>query len=313
MLTEAAASRRQITSRERRRLLLVVLVDGVGVHPRAHVAAVVRPALVEHHQLLGCPDRQLPQQDLVDQREDRRVRADAQGQRQDRHRREQRAAAQAADRQAEVSQGVHGGLDGAGRLGVCLIVVSFDPARAEGLDRIKGDRRPRRHEQAHPYRRRNHPQAGGAADAPAGPRDPAVRPSRPHADCALGERLQGERGEPEPAARRHDDAARSLQEAPLAGGGADVLPAAPAVRQALRGAERAGRRDRRAHPDAGRRQPRHGARRRRDHAHSAPAEGTRGGAGADLAAAACARDRPEGSADDGQARPPSAATTAPTI
>ena len=57
--------------------------------------------------------------------------------------------------------------------------------------------------------------------------------------------------------RRHDDAARSLQEAPLAGGRTDVLPAAPAVRQALRTSRTSWSDvDRRAHPDARRRQPR---------------------------------------------------------
>src|SRR5262245_53708437 len=55
----------------------------------------------------------------------------------------------------------------------------------------------------------------------------------------------------EPAPRRHDYAARPLQEAPLAGQRADVLPAAPPLRQALRRAERAGGCHRRAHPSLG--------------------------------------------------------------
>ena len=38
------------------------------------------------------------------------------------------------------------------------------------------------------------------------------------ADRAVGERVQGKRRESEPAAGRHDHAARPVQEAPLAGG-----------------------------------------------------------------------------------------------
>ena len=85
------------------------------------------------------------------------------------------------------------------------------------------------------------PQTRAADHCSAFVRDPAVRPSGPHADRARRERLQGERREPEPDPRRHDHPARPVQEAPLAGGRADLLPAAPALRQALRGAERAGR------------------------------------------------------------------------
>ena len=65
-------------------------------------------------------------------------------------------------------------------------------------------------------------------------------------------------------------------------------------------AERARRRDRRTHPAARRRQPGDGARHRRDDADPPPAQGTRRGAGPDLPAPACARDRPEGSAHDGE-------------
>ena len=85
-------------------LLLVVLVDGIGVHPGAHVAAHVGALLIEHDQLIGTSHRQLAQQHLVDQREDRGVGPDPQGERQDRHSREQRAAAQAANRKAEVGK-----------------------------------------------------------------------------------------------------------------------------------------------------------------------------------------------------------------
>jgi hypothetical protein len=39
----------------------------------------VRPLLIEHHQLLGLLHRQLPQHDLVDQREYRRIGTDPEG------------------------------------------------------------------------------------------------------------------------------------------------------------------------------------------------------------------------------------------
>jgi hypothetical protein len=55
----------------------------------AHVAAVVRALLEQHDQLLGRRNRQLPQQDLIDQREDGGVRADSQSKRQDRDDREE--------------------------------------------------------------------------------------------------------------------------------------------------------------------------------------------------------------------------------
>ena len=78
-----------------------------------HVAAVVRPLLVEHHQLIGVGHRQLAQQDLVDQREDRGIRADAERQRQDRDDREQRAAPEPADGKAKVVGGQsHVGMSG---------------------------------------------------------------------------------------------------------------------------------------------------------------------------------------------------------
>ena len=87
---------------ERLGALLVLLVDRIGVHARAHVAAAVRARLIQHHQLVRVLHRQLAQQDLVDQREDRGVRADAERERQDRDDRKQRAAKEAADGQLEV-------------------------------------------------------------------------------------------------------------------------------------------------------------------------------------------------------------------
>jgi len=67
--------------RERLRARLVVLIDRIGVHPGTHVAAVVRSALIEHDELFGRADRQLPKEELVDQREDRRVGANSQRER----------------------------------------------------------------------------------------------------------------------------------------------------------------------------------------------------------------------------------------
>ena len=95
--------------------LLVLLINRIRVHARAHVAAVVRPLLVEHHQFIGVLHGQPTQQDLIDERVDSGVRADAERQRQDRDDREQRAAAQPAQRHTEVVTGQHhGGLDGRG-------------------------------------------------------------------------------------------------------------------------------------------------------------------------------------------------------
>ena len=84
--------------------LLQILIQRIRVHPRAHVAAHVRAALVEHDQLLGRRDRQLAQQNLVDQREDGRIGTDAEGERQNRHRRKQWTAAKSPDCQAQVGQ-----------------------------------------------------------------------------------------------------------------------------------------------------------------------------------------------------------------
>jgi hypothetical protein len=62
---------------KRLRPLLEVLVDGIGVHPRSHVAAVVIAQLVQHDQFLGCFHRELAQQNLVDEGEDCGIGADA--------------------------------------------------------------------------------------------------------------------------------------------------------------------------------------------------------------------------------------------
>jgi hypothetical protein len=73
--------------------LLEILVERIRVHPDPHVAAVVRALLVEHDQLVGVRDRQLPEQDLVDQRKNRGVGANPERQREDGHGGEQRTAA----------------------------------------------------------------------------------------------------------------------------------------------------------------------------------------------------------------------------
>ena len=85
--------------------LLILLINGIGVHPRSHVAAVVCALLVQHHQLVRSRHRQLAQQNLIDQREDRGVGADAQCQRQDRHNGEQRAAEEPAHGKPDVVEG----------------------------------------------------------------------------------------------------------------------------------------------------------------------------------------------------------------
>jgi len=73
----------------------------------------VRPLLVEHHQAIRLGDRQPAQQDLVDEREDGGVGADAKGERQDGDGGEERAAAQPAKSQPQISSGSgHASFDG---------------------------------------------------------------------------------------------------------------------------------------------------------------------------------------------------------
>lgn len=86
--------------------LSVLLVNRIRVHPRAHIAAAVGPLLIKHDQLVRALDRQLAQQNLVDQREDGRVRPNSERQRQDGDNREQGTAEQSADGELEV---VHAG------------------------------------------------------------------------------------------------------------------------------------------------------------------------------------------------------------
>src|ERR1700723_2931559 len=101
------------------------------------------------------------------------------------------------------------------------------------------------------------------------PRNSALRDGGEPADFARSEGPRDQRRQTQPDSGRHHDPPRHVQEASLAGGGADVLSTAPAVRQAFRRAVGIGGRDRRAGSNAGRRIHRHGARRRRDDAHHA--------------------------------------------
>ena len=90
--------------RQRFGLLLKVLVQRIGVHPRAHVAAHVAGFLMQHHQLIGSSDRELPQEDLVDQRKNRGVGADSERNRGNRHNRKQRTSTEAPDRKLDIGK-----------------------------------------------------------------------------------------------------------------------------------------------------------------------------------------------------------------
>src|SRR5437899_3521030 len=58
----------------------------------------------QQHDLFRMLDRQQPQDQLIDQREDGRIGADPQGQRQDRHQAEDRRLPEAADGEQDVLQ-----------------------------------------------------------------------------------------------------------------------------------------------------------------------------------------------------------------
>ncbi len=79
-----------------------VLVHRVGDGVRPRVAAVVRPAAVEQHQFLRVLDWQQLENDLVDEGEDGGVGADAEGERKQGHRREERRLAERTNSVAEV-------------------------------------------------------------------------------------------------------------------------------------------------------------------------------------------------------------------
>jgi hypothetical protein len=80
----------------------------------------VRTLLVQHAELVGRPDRQLAQQHLVDQREDRRVGANPGRERQNRHAGEEGVA-------AEATQGVYR-IEGRGGRIFVIEAASLDEA-----------------------------------------------------------------------------------------------------------------------------------------------------------------------------------------
>ena len=95
-----------------------VFVHRERQHVAARIAAVVVARAAEQHELLGLSHGDRAQQHFVDQREDGGVRADAQGDRQQRDRREKRGAAEAADGVSQIARKVlHRAcaLDGVGR------------------------------------------------------------------------------------------------------------------------------------------------------------------------------------------------------
>ncbi len=87
---------------ERRSFLLVVLVDGVGMHAGAHVISVVGAALKEHHQLIRIFYGKLPEHELVHQSKDRGVRADAESKGKNGYGRKEWAAANGSQRESQV-------------------------------------------------------------------------------------------------------------------------------------------------------------------------------------------------------------------
>jgi hypothetical protein len=62
---------------ERLTALLQVLIERVRVHAGAHVAPAVRSLLVEHDELVGILDRELAEEQLIEQREDGGIGPDA--------------------------------------------------------------------------------------------------------------------------------------------------------------------------------------------------------------------------------------------
>jgi hypothetical protein len=85
-------------------LLLEILVHGVGRHTRSPIAAHVRTGGPDHDELFGLRHRKQAQHQLVDQGEDGRVGADAEGKGGHGDQSEERTAPQAAQRKSEVKQ-----------------------------------------------------------------------------------------------------------------------------------------------------------------------------------------------------------------
>ena len=108
-------------------------------------------------------------------------------------------------------------------------------------------------------------------------RDPALRHPAPAADRPARQGASEELHAPQRDPRRLMVLYQPLQEAPLAGRRPDLLPAAPALRQARRGAERARRPARRARPEPRRHRGRRSAPRGRADDDPAAARRRRGG------------------------------------
>ena len=89
---------------KRLRLLLEILIDRVRMHAVAHVVSVVGAPLIQHHQLVRLLHRQLAQQNLIKQGENRRIAANPQRHREDRHRGEQRTATKRAQSKSKVQR-----------------------------------------------------------------------------------------------------------------------------------------------------------------------------------------------------------------
>src|SRR5215204_2527602 len=98
------------------------------MHPPAHVAPHVDALLIQHDELFRCLDWQLPQQDLIDQREDRRVCTDAKGKGDDRDDGKKRAATEPAQGEPQV-----GNCGGHRLLGRNRAGEGWQPTRFVGL------------------------------------------------------------------------------------------------------------------------------------------------------------------------------------
>ena len=84
--------------------LLIVLVDRIGIRAFAVAAPHVGASLGEHHQGVRILDGQQPQDQLIHQREDRGIRADAQREREHRDQGEQGTPPQGPQSKLEVDE-----------------------------------------------------------------------------------------------------------------------------------------------------------------------------------------------------------------
>jgi hypothetical protein len=105
LVAKTDRKRRLVTAedlRKRLRLLLEILVHRVRCPAIAPVAPHVRSGGPDHHELLGIFHREQAEHQLVDQRKNGGIGADAKRQRCNHHRRKQRATAQVAERKAQI-------------------------------------------------------------------------------------------------------------------------------------------------------------------------------------------------------------------